>query len=230
MYCIRCGVQMVDGQSQCPLCGTKMILPQDMVRNQELYPKQRRPEAGKRRLWPQAVIATAFLLPMLIVLICNWQLSGCFTWSGYVVGALLVGYVILGLPRWFRKPNPVIFTPCGFAAAGLYVMYIAWVTGGSWFWSFALPVIGGICLIVTTVVTLVKYVGKGKLYIYGGALMAFGALMLLLEYLLIWTFPAIPFIGWSLYPLAVFLVLGGLLIFLAICRPARDMMERKTFL
>ena len=229
MYCIRCGVQMVDGQTQCPLCDTKMILPEDMAVEHGFYPSNRRPETGKRRLWPHAVIATAFLLPMLIVLICNWQLSGDLTWSGYVVGALLLCYVILGLPRWFKNPNPVIFTPCGFAAAALYVWYIAWVTGGEWFLTFALPVIGGVCLIVTAVVTLVKYVRKGKLYIYGGALMAFGALMIGMEFLLMLTF-GIRFIGWSLYPLAVFFVLGGLLIFLAICRPARDMMERKTFL
>ena len=71
MYCIRCGVQMVDGQSKCPLCATKMILPEDLMQETTLYPPDRRPEAGKRRLWPHAVIATAFLLPMLIVLICN---------------------------------------------------------------------------------------------------------------------------------------------------------------
>lgn len=229
MYCIRCGVQMVDGQTRCPLCRTKMNLPEDMAVEHGLYPKEYRPEEGKRRLWPHAVIATGFLLPMLIVLICNWQLSGDFTWSGYVVGALLLCYVAVGLPRWFKSPNPVIFTPCGFAAAALYVWYIAWITEGNWFLTFALPVIGGLCLIVTAVVALVKYVRKGKLYIYGGALMVFAGLMLGMEFLLMLTF-GLRFIGWSLYPLAVFLVLGGLLIFLAICRPARDMMERKTFL
>lgn len=221
---------MVDGQTRCPLCATKMILPEDMVRDTALYPKNRHLQEKRRRLWPHVVIAAAFLLPTLIVLICNWQLSNRITWSGYVVGALLVSYVILGLPGWFRNANPVIFTPCGFAAVGLYVLYIEWMTGGGWYITFALPVIGGICLIVTTVVTLVKYVRKGKLYIYGGALIAFGALTLLMEFLLVITFPALRFIGWSLYPLAVLGVLGGLLIFLAICRPARDMMERKTFL
>lgn len=230
MYCIRCGVQMVDGQTQCPLCATKMILPEDMTSDEKLYPKNRHPQAGKRRLWPHAVIAAIFLLPMAIVLICNWQLNGNFSWSGYVVGALLLAYICLGLPRWFASPNPVIFTPCAFAATALYVGYIALITEGEWYWTFALPVIGGGCLIVTTVVTLVKYVRKGKLYIFGGALIAFGALMLGMEHLLMLTFPAISFIGWSLYPLTVFALLGGLLIFLAICRPARDMVERKTFL
>ena len=230
MFCIRCGVQMVDGQSKCPLCATKMILPQDMVTDEMLYPKNRHPQEGKRRLWPHAVIMAMFLLPMAIVLICNWQLSGNFNWSGYVVGALLLAYVCLGLPRWFSNPNPVIFTPCGFAAVAAYVWYIAWMTEGNWYFTFALPVIGGLCLIVTAVVTLVKYVRKGKLYIFGGALIALAVLMLGMEHLLILTFPAIVFIGWSLYPLTVFALLGGLLIFLAICRPARDMMERKTFL
>lgn len=230
MYCIRCGVQMVGGQTKCPLCSTKMILPEDMVSDEVLYPKNCLPQAGKRRLWPHAVIATMFLLPMAIVLICNWQLSGDFSWSGYVVGALLLAYIWLGLPRWFPKPNPVIFTPCGFAAAALYVWYIAWVTEGNWYLSFALPVIGGLCLIVTAVVTLVKYLRKGKLYVFGGAFIALGVLMLGMEHLLMLTFPVIAFIGWSLYPLTVFSLLGGLLIFLAICRPARDMMERKTFL
>lgn len=229
MYCIRCGVQMVDGQTKCPLCATKMILPEDMAGDTLLFPEDCRPEAGKRRLWPHGVIATAFLLPMLIVLICNWQLSGDFAWSGYVVGALLLAYVVVGLPRWFKDPNPVIFTPCGFAAAGLYVWYIAWATEGSWFLTFALPVIGSICLIVTTVVTLARYLNKGRLYIYGGAALALAAVMLEMELLLMLTF-GLRFIGWSLYPAVVFFALGGLLIFLAICRPARDMMERKTFL
>lgn len=229
MYCIRCGVQLTDGQTRCPLCATEMVLPEDLRRDQPLYPTDKQPGARKRNFLSQVVIATAFVLPMLIVLICNWQLSHTIDWSGYVVGALLLGYVALGLPGWFRKPNPVIFTPCAFAAAALYVLYIQWMTGGNWYLTFALPVIGGLALIVTTVVTLVKYVRKGILYIYGGAFIAFGALTLLMEYLLVITFAGVPFVGWSLYPLAVFAVLGGLLIFLAICRPAKDMMERKTF-
>ena len=139
-------------------------------------------------------------------------------------GCLAVGVYLSGITRMVRQSQS------GFAAAGAYVWYIAWMTAGGWFWTFALPVIGGICLIVTAVITLQKYVKKGILYIYGGALMAFGVLMLGMEHLLVVTFDAISFIGWSLYPLAVFFVLGGLLIFLAICRPARDMMERKTFL
>lgn len=230
MFCIRCGVQMVDGQTQCPLCGTKMLLPDDMQPEEGLYPGGKYPAERKRQLWPQAILSTTFILPMLIVLICNLQMSHGITWSGYVIGALLVTYVITALPLWFRSPNPVIFTPCGFVAAGLYLHYINYVTNGNWFLSFAFPVVGGLGLIVTAVVTLLKYVRRGKLYIFGGAMIALGMFMLLIEFLVIWTFESVPFIGWSLYPLVVLVLLGGLLIFIAICRPARDLFERKTFI
>lgn len=230
MFCIRCGVKMVDGQEQCPLCGTRMILPEDMATGERLYPWKRYPVAQKRQLWPQVILSAAFLLPMLIVLICNLQMNHGVTWSGYVIGALLVTYVIMALPAWFRSPNPVIFVPCGFAAAGLYLLYIDLSTGGNWFLSFAFPVVGGIGLIVTAVVTLLRYVRRGKLFIFGGALIALGAFMLLMEFLLIWTFEKVRFIGWSLYPMVIFVILGGMLIFIGVCRPAREMMERKTFL
>jgi hypothetical protein len=44
------------------------------------------------------------------------------------------------------------------------------------------------------------------------------------------TFGFSRFIGWSLYPLTTFALLGGILIFLAICRPARESMERIFFI
>ena len=55
-----------------------------------------------------------------------------------------------------------------------------------------------------------------------------GALVLLIEYLMTITFP-IVFIGWSLYPLCVLVLLGGFMFFLAINKSAREVMERKRF-
>ena len=59
-------------------------------------------------------------------------------------------------------------------------------------------------------------------------MIAFGASILLMEYLLSVTFRT-AFVGWSVYPLIVFVLLGGLLIFLAINSSARERMERKFF-
>ena len=109
-------------------------------------------------------------------------------------------------------------------------MYINFATNGNWFLSFAFPVVGAIGLIVTAVVTLVKYVRRGALYIFGGAFIALGCFCPVMEFLLNFTFKLNRGIVWSLYPLISLVFLGGLLIFFAICRPARESMERKMFI
>ena len=107
-------------------------------------------------------------------------------------------------------------------------MYINFVTNGDWFLTFAFPVTGGICIIISSTVTLFYYLKKGKLYITGGVFVLFGGFMLLTEFLMDITFN-IRFMGWSIYPLAVLVLIGGLLIYLGINRSAREMMERKLF-
>ena len=104
------------------------------------------------------------------------------------------------------------------------------VTPGHWFWTFALPVTGLLGLICTAVVTLLRYLRKGRLYIFGGALIALGGTSLFAELMLKLTFRLNGFIGWSLYPLITLALLGGMLIFLAICKSARQAIERKFFL
>ena len=170
---------------------------------------------------------------MIVVLqlaLCDKMITGNISWSFYASGAITLFYIWLVLPLWFRKPNPVIFVPCGFAAIALYLYYISAAVDGGWFWPFALPLTGGVCLIFTAVVTLVRYVKKGYLFIFGGAAIALGGMVLLAEYLLKLTFGVHAFIGWSLYPLAALVLLGGFLIYLGINPTAREVMERKLFI
>lgn len=231
MYCANCGVKLAPSEQRCPMCQLRAYHP-DLPEQTEqgLYPRKKLPKNAGRSAWPQIILTTMFVLPMLIVMLCDLRLTGRVTWSGYVIGALLVGYVIFVLPVWFRKPNPTVFVPCGFTAAALYLLYISLYTNGGWFLTFAFPVTGCIGLIVTAVTVLVQYVKKGKLYIFGGALMLLGVLMLLIEHLINVTFSIGHFALWSLYPMTALLVVGALLIFLAICRPARQTMERKLFI
>ena len=169
-----------------------------------------------------------FFIPLLVCFFADLSLDGKIEWFGYVAGALMLSYVAFALPLWFKKPNPVIFVPCNFVAIALYLLYINFATGGSWFLSFAFPAVGGICLITCTVVTLMHYLHRGRLYILGGAFMALGVFMLLVEFLLKMTF-GLRFIGWSIYPLVVLFLFGGLLIYFAINSAAREMIERKLF-
>lgn len=231
MYCINCGVKLADTEKRCPLCGTVPFHP-EMIRpeTERLYPNNSYPAPQVSPRGVLGAVSILFLIPLLITLLCDLQMNGAVTWSGFVVGALLAVYVMVVLPFWFRKPNPVIFVPCGFVAAGLYLLYIDLATGGAWFLSFAFPVVGFLGLVVTVIVTLTRYLRRGRLYIFGGAAVALGLFMPLMEFLLNLTFHFERFIGWSVYPLIALVLVGGMLLFLAVCRPARENMERKFFL
>ena len=107
------------------------------------------------------------------------------------------------------------------------ILIFPFTAGG---FSFAFPVTGFLGLLVTAVVVLTRYTHGAEMYIYGGALVLLGAFMPLMEYLMTLTFRMEKFIGWSWYPLVVLVLMGGALIFLAVCRPARETMDRKFFL
>ena len=229
MYCIQCGVKLADTEKKCPLCQTAVFHPElTQPEAQPLYPREQYPAQQVSSKAVHVVLIALFLLPAVITFLCDLHAGGGVTWSGYVIGALALTYILIVLPFWFQKPNPVVFVPCDFAALGLYLLYINIATKGSWFLSFAFPVLGGTCIIVCAVVTLLRYLRKGRLYVLGGAFIALGAFMLLIEYLMGITF-GLSLIGWSIYPLSVLALFGMLLIYLAINKSAREMMERKLF-
>lgn len=229
MYCIKCGVQLADTEKKCPLCNTSVYHPEfKQPAERPLYPSNKMPKSSSGSKALNGAVIILFLIPLFVCFAADLHADGHLDWFGYVAGALVLAYIVLALPMWFCKPNPVIFVPCDFAATGLYLLYINLATGGVWFLRFAFPVTAGLCLITCTVVTLLHYLRKGKLYIIGGAFMGLGAFMLLTEFLMGLTF-RLRFIGWSIYPLCVLFLFGGLLIYFAINRAARETMERKLF-
>ncbi|MBE6763086.1 MAG: hypothetical protein E7553_01835 [Ruminococcaceae bacterium] len=231
MYCVQCGVKLADSQKSCPLCGTVVCHPSfDRSKAEPLFPENRLPPKPHRSLGGTILTTVSFLIVSVTLLICDLNIAHSVTWSGYVLGALLIIYNAFVLPSWFRNPNPVIFVPIAFATVVVYLLYIDLVTNGDWFLSFAFPVAGGIGLVVTAVVALLYYVKRGQLFIFGGACIALGVYLLPIEFLAKATFHVSRFIGWSLYPMNVLVLLGGFLLFLGICRPAREAMQRLFFM
>lgn len=229
MYCIKCGVALADTEKSCPLCGTAVYHP-DVKQGDAspFYPPNKKPKIKTNSKAFNGAVIILFMIPLLVCLVSDWHANHHLDWFGFSAGALLIAYVAFALPHWFRKPNPVIFLPCTFAAVAAYLFYIDLVTSGEWFFDFALPLTVALALILCSVVTLMRYLKRGALYIFGGAFIAFGAYIMLIEFLLGISF-GIAFAGWSFYPLIVLSLIGGLHIFLAINRSAREMMERKLF-
>ena len=231
MYCVKCGVQLADTEKICPLCATVVFHPDvTQAPAEPLYPKNQLPEEKGHSLIVHIILAAIFLLPMLITLQCDLLLNYRISWSGYVLGGLIVTYTVFVLPGWFVKPNPVVFAPVSCAVVCAYLYYICYAVGGNWFWTFALPLMVFVTLLLSAVITLLRYTKRGEYYIFGGAAMLLGLFMPLLEHLIQITFRHADRIVWSTYPLTVFIMLGGFLIFLAIYRPARELMERKFFI
>lgn len=231
MYCISCGVKLEDSEKRCPLCGLEVYHPKlDLPAGEPLYPSLQYPQKEVSPWGIRVLILTVFLLPLITVLLCDLPINGEITWSGYVIGALIISYTAVILPFWFKAPNPVIFIPIDFALIGVYLLYINYAVKGSWFMTFAFPVTGFFALLVTTVVTLNRYVRRGRLFIYGGAITAVGLFIPIIELLLYVTFDSLKYTFWSFYPMGVLFLFGCFLMFLGICRPAREMMERKFFI
>ena len=232
MYCIKCGVELADSEKNCPLCQTPVFHPQfPQQSGDSLYPADQN-APRKLRPWGLLIVVTAvlFLLPSIVTVLIDLQIRGTITWSGFVVGALQMLYVMAILPAWVHRPNPVIFVPCSFVSIGLYLLYISLVTDGRWFLTFALPVLAGFGMILTTVVTLCRYIQKGRLYIFGGAAITLGLFMPVLELLLNYTFHRPRFIAWSLYPLSALVMLGAVLLVVALCKPVRESFSKRFFL
>lgn len=232
MYCIHCGVELAPSEKVCPLCGTRVFHPDfPQPEGTPTYPAargERQEEVSRSGLL--FVLTMLALLPAVICLLCDWRINGRIVWSGFVAGGLALFYVLAVLPLWFRRPNPVIFVPVGFAAIILYLLYIDLAVEGGWFLRFAFPVAGAMGLLLTAVVALMRYVRGGYLYIFGGALIASGGLAVLVEFLLNRTFGVHEVLFWSLYPLAAGVILGAMLIVIAICKPLRRSLHRKFFL
>lgn len=229
MYCIKCGVKLADTEKKCPLCNTAVFHP-DFEQKPErlLYPDDKMPKSNSNPKALNIAVVILFLIPLFVCFFADWFLDGKIEWFGYVAGSLAIVYVTFALPSWFKKPNPVILVPCWFAVAALYLLYINFATDGDWFLSFGLPVVGGIGLITCAVVTLIYYLRKGTLYILGGAFMVLGAFILLVEFLMKLTF-GLQFIGWSIYPLVVLFLFGGLMILIAADDMVRETIKRKLF-
>lgn len=201
-----------------------------MPNKDRLYPEYEKKQETVSKFGAMFIVTMIFLLVAVLAFICDLSISGGFTWSGYALSSLLLAYVVGALPAWFDFPNPVIFVPCDFVAVAAFLWYIELKTGGKWFWTFALPVVGMLLLIVVPVITLRRYVKRGALFVYGGACIGLGGFLLGLELFLNYTFGIKKFLAWSHYPLVAMSIIGIMLIVIAICRPMRESLKKKFFI
>ena len=231
MYCIKCGVELSRGQEICPLCNTRVYHPDLPVEGAPTYPRKPFQSEEFNRRGLLFVISILWFIPFALPVIFELSWHATVTWSGLVAGGVLLAYILVVLPLWFKHAPPIIFVASDFAAILLYLLYIDIQNhGGRWFLRFAFPVTGVFALICCAVVTLCFYIRRGYLYIFGGASIALGAWTVLIEFLIWVAFGVVSPVFWSACSFASLFVIGMLLIVIAMVKPLKESLKKKFFL
>ena len=227
MYCVRCGVRLQDGVPACPLCGTPVWNPDEHT-GEKSYPDTL-PRQYRETTVAYAVIMTILCLisAVTIMAVCL-KLYGTLSWGSYAIGGIGLFYILAVLPSWFRNPREEVFIPLDHTAAALYVLLICVQTGGHWFLSFAFPLLGMSCVLITALTCLLKHLKKGKPFILGGFLILLGGATMLAEFFEHITFGSRMFL-WSPYTMGILGASGIFLLIAGFVPPLRQAMRRYFF-
>ena len=228
MYCVKCGVSLQDGVERCPLCGTPVWNPEELV-FESRYNTGAMPEKTSDRKPAAIFLSVVTALAAVAVTIICLGIYGRLSWGDIVLSSLLLFFIITVLPLWFSDPNPMVFVPVDVAALELFLLFICLRTGGHWFMSFAFPCAGILGIIVIASIALLKYIKKGRYCVLGGAQILLGAFCILLEFFQHITFDTDMF-RWSLFASTALFVSGAFLICVGLIPSLRDFVNRFFFI
>ena len=230
MYCVKCGVRLVDGLKACPLCGTPVWNPEPEKRNVHYNPD----------LYPNKDVRGKFTVLSLITLIFAAVPLGCLIacvnyygraeWSAYVAFSFLFLYIAAVLPAWFPRYYPVVFIPVTFAALEGFLLFLCLYTGGNWFLSLAFPAVGLLFVFSYAAFWLIRIgvLPRIKLRLLGIWFILFGAATMLIELFVHITFST-PMFNWSLYTAGTFAAFGLFLFVASFIKRLRRSLYKKTF-
>lgn len=231
MYCVKCGVKLQDHVTECPLCGTPVWNPDGNGSDKDAvssYP-DKMPLKDRKSRRPILILLTALCGFVIVVetVICLLIYKN-FAWSGYVTGGVLLAYLLFLLPFWFEHPKPEVFIPVDHVGIACLTYYVCMKTGGNWFFTFALPLLAGFCIVILTVYCLFKYIRGRRLFILSGACLFLGGFMILIEFLVSVTFGTKMF-TWCWFPFAGLAAIGVFFLLIRLIRPLRAAVEKYFF-
>lgn len=230
MYCIRCGVELANHETCCPLCKTRVVHPDFVDLDAPApYPKDKVVYRDINRSGVLFILSVLFFLAGALTLVCDLSQNHSVVWSGYAVGGIITGYVLFVFPLWFHRRIPAVFAAVDFATVLLFLWYINTTVGADWFFSFALPAVLMPGAITCALLWLYSCFRSRLLWILGGAFILLGVSLVGTELLMQYTFSLERGLVWSIYPLVVFVLLGILLLVTASSARLRGYLQRKFF-
>ena len=137
MFCPNCGNSVPDGAAACPNCGYAQPAPQPQPQQQSQPQQQtqpapapaQKPAKAKRGMSKSgknfaAIFSALLVFPATISVATDLMFHKYDYWFGYVVGALLVIWVVAVLPMLRITPPPVTAI-ISFAAIVCYAIFVA---------------------------------------------------------------------------------------------------------
>ena len=75
MYCVKCGVELADGESKCPLCGTTAYHPDVPVTDAKPpYPSYVRPSMRVNHRGVMFLVTMIYVMLILQLIICDFSI------------------------------------------------------------------------------------------------------------------------------------------------------------
>ena len=192
-YCVKCGVELEDSAGKCPLCNTKVMLPEKEGQLREESAEESWPagmdylNTWHDRKYAAQVLSVLLALPMLVCFLINISYTkDVFSapqnlWSLYVAGGCALAWVFTVPLLLVQKFRAYIIVGLDAVSIAGFLWLIQWMTGGNWFFSLALPVIAIALLTVWISSALRLHAKLNKLYMLTYIFIMVGVDMFVLE-------------------------------------------------
>lgn len=233
-YCVNCGVELAPSEPRCPLCDTEVINPADPWKEPEHRPYPTYLEAVVKRVDKKyfcMLAAVLMLIPVVVCLLVDILTAGEITWSGYVVGAILMMMVICLVPLAYGKRRWLLFLLLDIAAVLGYLLYIDAANEGiGWFLPLAMPITLASGAIVGLFIHYLRHrKKKGILAVFSLFFIGCGTLTVLIE-LFVRVYRGLSFVPrWSWYAFAPCLLTGVAFLILNRRNKWKDSVKKRLF-
>lgn len=231
-YCVNCGVELADSEKCCPLCQTEVINPKSPWQEPASRPYSRHVDTILKRIDRRYFATLAALLlsiPCIITVLVDIISGGGVTWSAYVIGAVVVAYIMVLLPFFFKKYHAVIFLGADCAAILLYLLFIERVNGGRWFLGLGLPLTVAASVCVLVLALLFTKAQMSPIVKSAAVMIAIGLFVVCAEVVLsAYVYGTVRF-AWSLYALIPCVILGAAMLVLEHRKNLKERIRKRLF-
>lgn len=141
MYCSKCGKEIPEGAVSCPACGPEEVQPTPVYESDKNPVKGMFNAPGKFGKSYAAIVTALLVFPATICTAIDFVFHHHDYWCDYVIGALLVFWVITVFPA-MKITKPVVTSVIIFGSIVGYIYYIAYRSGHmGWLSNFVLPML-----------------------------------------------------------------------------------------